>query len=785
MKFWKRRRSEQPEPAENLMEAAAGGITAISAEPPPPEMTETDASVLTAGSTEPALPPPEEVMETAASAPQAEAGGSFFHELLPQLKRLDRLLERAAAVAQAVYGAKAAADPFRGLHISQSEVEQLLAREPGAPALRAADLEETLPDTVDENSRLGWLQRTFTLTAFELDVILLALAPELDLRYERLYAYLQDDVSRRRPSIDLALNLLSPSAEAKLANRAYFAPEATLVRHHLIHLFADPHQPQAPLLAHCLKLDEQIVGLLLGQDSLDSRLAACCQLIEPVVALEDLPLAADMQRTLPVLAGQAHAERRPLRLYFQGPRGAGKRRTAEALARTLGVRLLVVDVARALAVELDFARLLKVVLREAWLQNGILYLDDLDGLRSEERAILYRRLLEALVEDTGITILAGAKPWTPPGHGLMGVLVVPFAIPEFAQRRASWETHLAAHGVVLAAQDVEVLADRFRLTSEQIADAVATACNHSLWRGTAEPVAGQQVALPDDLFAAARAQAGHDLGALTRKIEPLHAWDDIVLPEDALTQLREICQRVAHRQRVLAEWGFGRKLSLGKGVNALFSGPSGTGKTTAAEIIAGELGLDLYKIDLSAVVSKYIGETEKNLERIFSAAENANAILFFDEADALFGKRSEVRDAHDRYANIDIAYLLQRMEQYQGLAILATNLRQNMDEAFVRRLQFIVEFPFPDESQRLHIWRIHFPAEAPRDEAIDYAFLARQFRLAGGSIKNIVLSAAFHAAADDEPIAMEHLLKATRREYQKLGKPLAVTDPGPLAKVAG
>jgi SpoVK/Ycf46/Vps4 family AAA+-type ATPase len=221
---------------------------------------------------------------------------------------------------------------------------------------------------------------------------------------------------------------------------------------------------------------------------------------------------------------------------------------------------------------------------------------------------------------------------------------------------------------------------------------------------------------------------------------------------------------------VLDEWGFERKLSRGKGVNALFPGPSGTGKTMAAEIIANQLGLDLYKIDLSAVVSKYIGETEKNLGRVFTAAENANAILFFDEADALFGKRSEVRDAHDRYANIEIAYLLQKMEQYDGLAILASNLRQNMDEAFLRRLQFIVEFPFPDETQRYRIWQVHFPPEVPKDKAIDYNFLARQFRLSGGNIKNIVLQAAFLGAANGGQIDMDQLIRATWREYQKLGR---------------
>jgi SpoVK/Ycf46/Vps4 family AAA+-type ATPase len=239
-----------------------------------------------------------------------------------------------------------------------------------------------------------------------------------------------------------------------------------------------------------------------------------------------------------------------------------------------------------------------------------------------------------------------------------------------------------------------------------------------------------------------------------------------------MEQLREIVLRVVHRDRVLSEWGFDRKLSSGKGVNALFAGSSGTGKTMAAEVIANELGLELYKIDLAGVVSKYIGETEKNLERIFNAAEHANAILFFDEADALFGKRSEVHDAHDRYANIEVAYLLQRMEQYEGISLLATNLRQNMDEAFVRRLAFIVQFPVPNAESRHRIWKGIWPTEIAFNDDVDLESIARQFKLSGGNIKNIALAAAFHAATDGGRVSMSHLLRATRREFQKMGKVL-------------
>jgi SpoVK/Ycf46/Vps4 family AAA+-type ATPase len=278
------------------------------------------------------------------------------------------------------------------------------------------------------------------------------------------------------------------------------------------------------------------------------------------------------------------------------------------------------------------------------------------------------------------------------------------------------------------------------------------------------------------LFAAARAQCGLELEALATRVEPRHRWDELVLPPDALQQLREICDRVANRETVVERWGFGRRIARGGGVNALFAGPSGTGKTMAAEVMAGALGVDLFRVDLAGVVSKYIGETEKNLDRVFAAAEHANGILFFDEADALFGKRSEVRDSHDRYANIEVSYLLQKMEQFDGVAILATNLRGNLDDAFIRRLAFSVHFPFPDAEHRARIWRGIWPAETPIDQSIDAAKLGRLLALSGGNIRNIALAAAFFAAERDARVEIADVVDAAAREYQKLGTTLAPED---------
>jgi SpoVK/Ycf46/Vps4 family AAA+-type ATPase len=341
---------------------------------------------------------------------------------------------------------------------------------------------------------------------------------------------------------------------------------------------------------------------------------------------------------------------------------------------------------------------------------------------------------------------------------------VTYPRPTYPQRRALWTHYLDGHGAT-PDLDVTAVAGRFRLTGGQIRDAVLDARHRA-----AQGPPGKRTIDTDDLFAAARARTSDQLIALAKKVEPRHTWDDLVLPDDQLTQLREMCDQMRYRPIVLGEWGFDRKLSLGKGLNALFAGPSGTGKTMAAEVIARDLGLDLYKIDLSTVVSKYVGETEKNLERIFRAAHNSNAILFFDEADALFGKRSEVRDAHDRYANVEISYLLQKMEEYDGLVVLTSNLSKNMDEAFMRRMHFTVEFPYPEEDARRRIWGIVLPTEAPLAPNIDFCLLAERYRLTGGNIRNVALTAAFLAARDSEIIGMDHLLWATRREFQKMGR---------------
>jgi SpoVK/Ycf46/Vps4 family AAA+-type ATPase len=375
-------------------------------------------------------------------------------------------------------------------------------------------------------------------------------------------------------------------------------------------------------------------------------------------------------------------------------------------------------------------------------------------------------LVEAIRTCVRVAFLLGSQVWRPQGV-LRQEVFIALEMPRTTTmtRKQLWESRLNSQYRFAEDVDWGMLASNFRLQPGQMWEALAAAEHLAHWRS---PVEGSITMA--DLYAACRTQSGARLGALARKIEPRYTWDEIVLPPDQLAQLKELCNQARYRHLVYGDWGFERKLSLGRGLNALFSGPPGTGKTMAAEVIAHELHLDLYQIDLSQVVSKYIGETEKNLHQIFREAQTSNVILFFDEADALFGKRSEIKDAHDRYANIEVGYLLQKMEEYEGIAILATNLRQHLDEAFVRRMHFIIEFPFPDEEHRRRIWEVAFPHEAPLADDVDYGLLAREVKLAGGNIKNMTLAAAFYAAEDGRVIRLPHLLRAVRREYQKLGR---------------
>ena len=684
-------------------------------------------------------------------------------------------------------------DKFEGLYISDQEIDEQLERPIGVPRW-ASDAAPVAPKHDEQLARLraelaagqeaalaagvrlrlAELVAQFQLTPFDRNVVLLCLAPEVEPRYERMFAYLQDDVTRRRPGVNLVLDLICPTLDDKLAARARFEAGAPLLQHGIVELFEEPTQPQPTQLGRYLRLDPRIAGHLLDSDAIAPELVGLVQQF-PCVGGEQVPPsgAAALERIV-----ARHDRRQPLFVNVVGPRGGGKKSWTRAVCAELGYDLLVARVPALLAGGPGEAlKRLRMVNREADLLRAAVFWEGVDALGQDEHAVLIAGLLAT--ERRGLTFLGSTRPWLSVDHALdLPFTRVELPLATYTERVLLWRQELAADLPAEIAAEVPAIATKFRFSGGQIRAAAASARSRARWRpdGPALRV--------DDVYAGCRAQSGLKLGELARVLRPRYRWSDIVLPEDSLGLLREICERVRLRGRVHEEWGFDTKLSLGKGVNLLFSGPSGTGKTMAAEVLAHELNLDLYKIDLAGVVSKYIGETEKNLSRIFAEAETSNAILFFDEADALFGKRSEVKDAHDRYANIETSYLLQRMEEYEGLTILSTNLRKNLDEAFVRRMAFTLSFSLPEEAERLDIWRKVWPKQTPLDAGLDLEFMAHQFKFSGGNIKNIAIAAAFLAASDGTSVGMVHLIKGTKREMQKSSRLCVPSDFGKYAALA-
>jgi AAA+ superfamily predicted ATPase len=550
----------------------------------------------------------------------------------------------------------------------------------------------------------------------------------------------------------------------------FFDPQAPLLRYHLCAIAGAADDIPASLLSRSLVIDDRIVDYLLGRQRTDARLDDAVRLVMPGAApsaIADDEIEARIRRVVESCGERPDAGRHTTTFHLYGPAGSGKRALAETVCRRLGIPLLMVDLERLMAGPLPAGDAIRLLAREATLLPAALCLENLDAVVSDgTKRGHVKPLLAACRSCSRLTFLIGSRSWLPPALTAdEPFFAVPVDLPEFGASRGVWESSARAAAAVVADVDFGSLASRFRIGTSQIHDVLVIAGNLARWRSPADPRITMR-----DLDDACRAIGATQLTTLSRKVEVRSGWEELILPPATLEQLRDLCDQARYRHVVLGEWGFDAKLPLGRGLSALFCGPPGTGKTMAAQVVAGELRLDLYRIDLSQVVSKYIGETEKNLHQVFDEAEATHGILFFDEADALFGKRSAVKDAHDRYANIEVGYLLQKMEEFDGIAILATNARQNLDEAFVRRLRFVVEFPFPDEEHRRRIWHVTFPRHAPLSPDVDFAALAREVRLAGGHIRNIGLAAAFSAASAGGEIGMRHLIRASKREFEKLGR---------------
>ncbi|TCM85036.1 ATP-binding protein [Rhodovulum steppense] len=591
-----------------------------------------------------------------------------------------------------------------------------------------------LPRDGTAGSALETLALRFGLTPIEADLMALAAGPDLHAGLAEAIAAATGGV---RADLSLALAVLGPEAWTALC------PAAPLRRHLLLTL-----DGTGPMLRRTLAADERAVQFLMGLGYLDPRLAAH---VRPVPAPDAPPTGAARDSAATIARAWDMPGPLPV-LLLAGPDPTATRAAMATAAAALGLALFRIGAADLPADPAERHALARLIDRELAFSDGALLIE-----AAAESAEAARALADLL---HGPTAIAAPDP-EPPERAPRLRIETP--APDSTERRAVWQATLGSAHAAALGPALDHLAGQFALDRAGIAAAA-----DMLPPGTPPD------RLAPALWQAARVQGRRRLDGLAQRIDSRATWDDLVLPAPLIAQIKDLAAHVRQCWQVSDQWGWREKSPRGLGSAALFAGASGTGKTLAAEVIAGELALDLYRIDLSQVVSKYIGETEKNLSRVFAAAEASGAILLFDEADALFGKRSEVRDSHDRYANIEVSYLLQRMESYPGLAILTTNQKSALDAAFLRRLRFVVTFPFPDAAARAAIWARIFPAATPTS-GLDPARLAR-LNLAGGAIRSVALNASYLAADTGGPVTMAHVLAAAEREYAKLEKPFTAAE---------
>lgn len=682
-------------------------------------------------------------------------------------------LDRRVALQVAQMRGEASDVALKHLVITDAEVDGLLAHRhrPSVCDFAAGSLSARwLADESQASARLRALRQCFALSAFELDALLVCLAPDLDRRFERLFAYLNDDLTRPRASIDTVLRLTAPPHE-HVQRQAELAADAALLRYGL--LVSDDGGRGLP---HGLfRVADGIVRYLLLRSGADARVARVTSddEVPPLVQRlwrareEHVAIAALLTDGPSVAPGDERSSSRVINVHGRG--GSGRGFVVQQACARARIGCLALDGGKLRRCGGELHATLAAALRDARLGASVLFIHHADrlfeepGLQAEACAIL-----QVWLREFGGTVLLGSdeplafSEWFPAAE----VADVAVPAPDITARERAWMEALATlpqwqedERIVLARS----LAAKFRLTQGEIGSAVQHA--RAALRVTTDSQARARV-----LHEVVARVATPRLHQLAEAMPVAHRLDDLVLPDDRFELIHDIVRRVRHRRTVFEDWRFDVVSARGRGLVVLFHGASGTGKTMAADAIAHTLHMRLFRIDLAGVVSKYIGETEKNLRAIFDEANRADSVLFFDEADALFGKRSEVKDAHDRYANIEINYLLQRIESFDGIAILATNKRDHIDDAFLRRIHVSIEFPLPQVPERMRLWHRSFPEPAPLADDIDWGFLAQRFALTGGAIRNAALSAAYLAADAGSAIGMREVVNAVRIELVKAGR---------------
>lgn len=607
------------------------------------------------------------------------------------------------------------------------------------------------------------LQKRFELDELDFRVLIVMLAPHLNKKYMKLYAYLQDDMTKQNVTLDLLISLCARTSQEvqALYRRYYYLNDKYSMLYEEGEKQAILFQ-ESSVLIKPLRLKERVIHYLLLDDDAQYRfpfdIKAARSSAQELLTTE-LLVDHHKQRNMQHIVDTYRNQQVGFCLY--GVTGSGKMIHTALLAKHTNQSVLHVDAATLPLLSAEFQQGLTDLLLDATMTNSILVFDRLEKLLASNDARL--EWLQASVQKfNGMICFHTEQPLTLPGMNIP-MFNYSLDIPTIDERVSLWLHFASARLSITASQALE-LANKFHFSPGQIKKVLHYAELATIQQTNLDPTINMKL-----IHDAAYSIIHHGLDEKASKLKVSWNWEDLILPPDVMHLLQQACYRINHRYTVMQDWGFSRSLPYGRGVSMLFTGPPGTGKTMAASVIAKQLQCELYRVDLTRIVSKYIGETEKNLAEVFDRAKLSGAILFFDEADALFGKRSEVKDSHDKYANMETSYLLQKMEEYEGLTILATNFSQNLDEAFIRRIQYIVKFPFPAVEQREQLWRSVIPQQMPCEE-LDYHFLAKTFELSGGPIKNIVLTAAYMAASDTGIVSMKHIVEAAIQEYKKTGK---------------
>ncbi|BEP29022.1 ATP-binding protein [Helicovermis profundi] len=625
----------------------------------------------------------------------------------------------------------------------------------------------TLFSNKKTNSKLDEICNLFNLDYFEKMMILFGISSLIDQKYHKIYGYLNDNMTKKTATIGLFFSVLEVDDINKVKIIRKLRGNNNFTKFILDYNFG---KIDIPLYDKEIKITSRIENYIFNVNEIDYSIKHSSEIFyfndDIDIYIGDKVVIEETLKSISNYYYSNNSITKPLYIKITGILGSGRKHLAKYISQKLERNLLIVDFLGFNQNE-DFYEIINSIIREAVLKEAIIAIENYNLISEKKymKNISVDKFFSNLELFSEPIFLITSSINDIKNKRMENTIVnVNLDYPNSENKILLWKYYSSKFKVNNV--NAQELSNKFNITPLQIKNTIIEFRNKSIIQEN------KNISIYDATYR----QIENMLVDLAVKIKCFYTWKDIVLPNDTIEILTDVCNQVKFKNKVLKEWGFGDKIPYGKGVSLICSGPPGTGKTMSAQVIASELNLELYKIDLSKIISKYIGETEKNLNKLFDEAKNSSSILFFDESDAIFGKRTSVKDSKDRYSNIEVSYLLQKIEEYEGITILATNYLKNIDKAFLRRINYIISFPFPDEKARKQIWKKTFPDKSKKSDDIDFEFLANTFEISGGNIKNIVLNSAYLAAAENSSISMKHIIRSTKYELQKIDKLLLKED---------